>query len=252
MRGRRDRGEGAVNYIAVILLVAGVGVAVMNTGAGARIGGAIDTTICKIAQQNDCGEVAAAGGPARPRPHAWTGRGQRQQQQPPAEREVIDCTDWLWVNTFTSDWGPQIWAEIEWVNDFWQRGRLLHIRRYDRLWRQQCRVSYGGRLVRESSYKRQFDYEYKERNCLVVNYTPIGCNETINNGYPHEDLGPAEHAGQCNTDSRGTITLDCYDNEVSIDVRLPSGDDAERFEGTLPADGPVTGHRPQCHATGTC
>jgi hypothetical protein len=66
--GRRDRGEGAVNYIAVILLVAAVAASVVVGGVPGKIAGGISTAVCRVAGDKDCDQngTTAVSPPAAP------------------------------------------------------------------------------------------------------------------------------------------------------------------------------------------
>jgi hypothetical protein len=91
--------------MAAALLVGALTAAVVTGGLGDSVAGGLRAAICEVMQEQDCHGPAAdrtdhrarpvaADRPERPRSH-W-----RQQQ-----REVISCTDWLWIDTIESEWG---------------------------------------------------------------------------------------------------------------------------------------------------
>jgi hypothetical protein len=59
-RAQRDRGEGPVSYIAVILLLSVVVIAFLNTGLGGTIAGGIEHAVCQVSDE-DCESAPQAG-----------------------------------------------------------------------------------------------------------------------------------------------------------------------------------------------
>ncbi|MQY03875.1 hypothetical protein [Actinomadura macrotermitis] len=60
MRQRAERGEGAVSYIAVVLLIAAISAAVVTSSLGSQIVGFVDASVCKVFDQR-CGSRPVAG-----------------------------------------------------------------------------------------------------------------------------------------------------------------------------------------------
>jgi hypothetical protein len=59
--GRNDRGEGMVSYLAVILLVGSLAVALVTGGTAEQISSGVGDVVCRIAQAADCGGAPAGG-----------------------------------------------------------------------------------------------------------------------------------------------------------------------------------------------
>ncbi|MQY04679.1 C2 family cysteine protease [Actinomadura macrotermitis] len=80
-----DRGEGAVSYIAVILLIAGIAAAVTLSGVGDTVAGGIEAGICKVAGRTGCAEPAAHEGqqPNPPSQQEWGNRNTDPDKPPP-------------------------------------------------------------------------------------------------------------------------------------------------------------------------
>lgn len=67
MDERRDKGEGAIAYVAIVGLVAAITVTLMGSGIGERISGSIGAAACRVVQVDACLDDEAPTGPGPPK-----------------------------------------------------------------------------------------------------------------------------------------------------------------------------------------